>query len=153
MRAARAAQLVAVAALLGCTAFEAAVALGAIDIGTQPGEGPAGGGPVLVVALLALFLSGGLLASGITSAISPLLPPAAAAFVAVRFFTYDPYYAPTLRRMSDQGLVSPVWVAALAVGSIVVAVALRRSASAGRPLAVVLLVLAALTALVEGAGH
>ena len=103
-------------------------------------------------ALLALA-AGGLLAAGIRSAVSPFLPLAAVAFVVARFLTYDPYYAPTLRRMSDHGLVSPVWIAALGASALVAALLLRRRSRAGGPLAALLLLLAALTALGEGAGH
>jgi hypothetical protein len=153
MTAGRAALPSAVAALLGCAGYEAAVAAGAIDLGAQPGEGPTGGGLVLALALLALFAGGGLLAAGVRSAVAPLVPPAAVAFVLARFLTYDPYYAPTLRRMSDHGLVSPVWIAALGVSALVAALLLCRRSRGGGPLAAVLLLLAALTALGEGAGH
>jgi hypothetical protein len=53
--------------------------------------------------------------------------PAAAAFLVTRFYSYDPYYAPSLRRHSEVGNVAPVWVwlsaaAAVAVGALTVAV-------------------------------
>jgi len=153
MKAARLALPLAVATLVACAAYEVAVAAGGIAIGSQPGEGPAGGGLVLFLALLALFVGGALLVAGVPSAASPLVPIAALAFVTARFFTYDPYYAPTLRRMSDHGLVSPAWIVLLAASALVVGVTLRRRPGAGGPLAALLLLLVALTALGEGAGH
>lgn len=76
------------------------------------------------------------------------VPVAAAAFLAARFESYDPYYAPTLRRMSDGGLLSPWWVWFLCAAAIVVAVVPR-----GRSVAPAVLLLIACTALVAGVGH
>ena len=92
------------------------------------------------------------------------LPLAAAAFVAARFYTYDVYYLPTLRRMSDGGVVSAGWVygivvAAIVVGVIwtVVATVAEPAASAARrparALSVAVLIICAVTAFAEGTGH
>ena len=44
-----------------------------------------------------------------------LLAPSAAAFMAAHFFTYDAYYAPSLRRYSDGGAVPLGWVVFVAI--------------------------------------
>jgi hypothetical protein len=114
----------ALAVILAGTLYEALVALGVIHLGGEPGEGPVGAGAVLAAALLAMLV--GAIAvvwpsAAVTRAqLVALLAPAAGAFLVARFNTYDDYYLPTLRRASDQGLLSPELVyglAALAVGA------------------------------------
>jgi hypothetical protein len=82
-----------------------------------------------------------------------LLAPAAAAFVLARFYTYDPYYAPTLRRMSDDGLVADAWVYVLVGLALLAAVLVRLRPRAGLGATSLVMVLSAFTALAEGAGH
>src|SRR5438034_5743425 len=108
-------EILIVVVLVACAAYEMGVALGALSLGSAPGEGPPGGDAVLGVALLTLFLGGlvsvahrsGRFAPGAATA---LFGPTAVAFVATRFYSYDPYYAPNLRRMSDSGGISPTWI-------------------------------------------
>ena len=81
------------------------------------------------------------------------LAPVGAAFMTARFYTFDSYYLPTLRRMSDGGFVPALWIFAL-VGLTIIAVVvtyLRRGP--GLRLAAALLVVCAITTLYEGAGH
>ena len=117
---------------------------GAIPLGHVSGEGPAGGGVVLglaVAAMLAGCLGGA------------ALPALGAAFVVARFYTYDPYYLPTLRRMSDGGLFSPAWIFGLAAAALATSLLTAIRPRAGRPIAVVVLLACVFTALFESAGH
>jgi hypothetical protein len=134
----RAAPAAVVAVLVGAACYEASVALRLLDVGPQPGQGPPSGGVVLVLALAALVAG---------------LAPAAAALVVARFFSFDPYYAPTLRRMSDGGAVSPAWVAFVAAAALAAGVALRTGRRSGAFLSAAVLVLSFATAVFEGAGH
>jgi hypothetical protein len=82
-----------------------------------------------------------------------LLAPAGAAFVVARFYTYDPYYAPTLRRMSEDGFVAGWWVFALVSMSLLAGVLATARTRLGMTACLVVLVLSALTAIAEGGGH
>jgi hypothetical protein len=114
--------LAVVAVLVAATAYEAAVALGVIGIGSLPGEGPPGSeivrGVSAVALLAAALLAAGLLALGpLAPPVSALLAPAAAAFMVAHYYSFDPYYASSLIRYSS-GVISPVLIftaAALAV--------------------------------------
>jgi hypothetical protein len=144
--------LVAVLAAAAC--YEAAVALGLLDVGPLPGQGPPGEEAVLLPALAALLVGTGLVIVASARPLAWLLAPAAAALVVARFFSFDPYYAPVLRRMSDGGAVSPAWVAFLAAAALtaggLLRIGLRRS---GAFLSAAILVLSFATVLFEGAGH
>jgi hypothetical protein len=79
-----------------------------------------------------------------------LLAPAAAAFAVARFYAYDPYFSPTLRRYSQDGAVEPAWLLGLTAGSIAVGVLSWRMPRVGGPAtAVVLVLLAGTTALMS----
>jgi len=70
-----------------------------------------------------------------------------------RFYSYDPYYAPTLRRMSDGGAVAGGWIAVIVAATLVAGILVRRwprAASAGTAAGVWAI---ALTAAVTGLGH
>jgi hypothetical protein len=70
-----------------------------------------------------------------------------------RFYSYDPYYLPALRRISDQGEVAPPVIYALvAVTAAVFVLSLLRPRVGLRAAAALLLVSMAVSAL-EGAGH
>jgi hypothetical protein len=147
------------AVLAAATAYEAAVGLGWLAVGPEPGEAPPGNGLVLGAAVLALVAGAGLC---LVHAWAPLpqldasgslLAPAAGAFALARFYTYDPYYAPTLRRMSDDGLVADSWVYMLIGLALLAAVLVRIRPRAGLGATSLVLVLSAFTALAEGAGH
>ncbi|HEY7003024.1 MAG TPA: hypothetical protein VH281_01980 [Gaiellaceae bacterium] len=148
------------AALLSCygliamaTCYEALLAIGVIDLGSQPGEGPAGEGAVLAVVILALLIGLVFLLLAPRGSATAFVPLAAALFLVARFHTFDPYYLPTLRRMSDQGLVSPALVYALVALGICSALLARGHPSAVRALAVPVVLGSAFLALVAGAGH
>jgi len=145
--------LAALIALFTATVYEALVALGAIDLGSQPGDGPLGEGWVRLIALLAMLAGGAMVAVAPKSRHAALVAPATAAFLLARFYTFDPYYLPTLRRISDQGLLSPVLVylvVALAVG---VALLSGRWPAVTRYLGPPIVLAAALLAFFAGGGH
>jgi hypothetical protein len=70
-----------------------------------------------------------------------------------RYYSFDPYYAPALRRMSDGGVVAPLWVYAVTAVTIpcVAALVLRPREAAG-PAAFAVLACAA-TVFFAAAGH
>ena len=89
---------------MAASAYELALALGAGSLGPLPGDDVAGAGVVFVIGLLAM-LACAVLAPSDSSRPLPaaLFTPAAAAFVVAFFYTYDPYYAPALRRYAEGG--------------------------------------------------
>jgi hypothetical protein len=142
-----------VAVLLGAACYEAAVALGALDVGPLPGDGPPGSGVVIGAAWVALVLAAGLVAVSPQRPLVWLLAPAAAALVVARFYSYDPYYAPARRRMSDGGAVDGSWVALLCVAAVFAAAAVPTRPRVGRVATVTVLLLSFATVAFEGAGH
>jgi hypothetical protein len=106
--------------LVAAAAYELALALGAGSVGPDPGDDVAGSTFVHVVALLAMVAGAGLAPLSATRPWpAALLAPAAAAYLVAFYFTYDPYFAPTLRRYSE-GNVGGQWivvVVAVAVGN------------------------------------
>jgi uncharacterized membrane protein YbaN (DUF454 family) len=48
--------------------------------------------------------------------------PSAAAFALARFYAYDSYYSPTLRRYADGGTVQPAWMYLLVAAAVVAGV-------------------------------
>jgi hypothetical protein len=83
----------------------------------------------------------------------PLVAPAAAAFVVARFYSFDDYYLPTLRRMSDGGLVPGKWIVGLVVIALLAAVATKIRPRIGIAMTSFVLFMSALTAGAEGIGH
>ena len=142
--------------LLGATLYETLVALQVIELGSQPGDGPPDEQTVALVAVLAMLVAAGL---GVLAAVGahvpfvPLLAPAAAAFLVARFYTFDPYYLPDLRRFSEDGMLPPALVygvVALAVGAALLTLANRRL---GAALSVPVILACALFAQVVVGGH
>jgi hypothetical protein len=78
---------------------------------------------------------------------------ATVAFLLARYLSYDPYYAPSLRRMSDGGLVSPEWVAFVCVAAAATAATARRGPRLATAVIALLMWTSALTALAMGLGH
>lgn len=143
-------------------AYELLVALGVIGLGPRPGDAPAGATAIVPLALLALLLAGGLLLAAAVGGrrwngwgrlAVPAAGAAASAFLVARFYSYDPYYAPYLRRMSEEGLVAGRLIAFLVAATLVSGLLVRRwprAASAGTAVGVWAI---ALTAAVAGLGH
>jgi len=150
----------ALAVLLVAAGYEIALAVGAISPGALPGQAPAGSGTVILATLFAMLVGAGTCL--IVLALQPLpaalpaivgLAPAAAAFVAARFYTYDPYYLPTLRRISDNGAVPEVWIYGLLIASLAAAVCAKTRPAYGLPMTSLVLVLCAFTTIFQAAGH
>jgi uncharacterized membrane protein YbaN (DUF454 family) len=142
-----------IAVLGAAAAFELALALGAGSLGSAPGEGVPGEDTVAAVALLGM-LAGVFLASVLTeSGTAAGLAPAAAAFVTARFFTYDPYYAPTLRRYSDGGAVPAWWIFTVIALALFVATVSLRARRVGAACTALTLLLCIVTAAFTGTGH
>jgi hypothetical protein len=150
---------VVVGILVVATWYEAAVALGMLSLGPSPGEGPRGETLFFAAAFLALFFSGLLLVAcslrrtPTRLAPVPLVSLTAVSFVVARYSSYDPYYAPSLRRMSDGGIVSGGWIVFLVGLALVAAWSTYRDRRLGMILTSAVCWLSALTGLVSGAGH
>ncbi len=140
--------------LVVAAAYELALALGAGSLGPEPGEGVAGSGVVQAVALIAMLAAAVIvLFHGVRPWPAALFAPAAAAFFVAFYFTYDPYYAPTLRRYCDGGAVAGRWIAVVAAVAVADGVLTRLQPPMGRVVtsAVVLVVL--VTTVFAGDGH
>jgi hypothetical protein len=145
------------AALALSALYEALVALGVIELGRLPGDGPPGEGIVLAVGMLAM-LAGVAVLPALVGTASPardaaFLVAAALAFLVARYLSFDPYYLPTLRRMSDDGLVPPVWVVLLVAFGLGALLATRARPRLGLGISTGVLLLAAPTAFLMATGH
>jgi hypothetical protein len=142
-----------VAALVAAAAYELALALGAGSLGPDPGDGVAGSGVVQVVALLAM-LAGAVLGPFPTLRPWPaaLFAPAAAAYLVAFYFTYDPYFAPNLRRYSE-GSVGGRWIVVVAVVALADGVLTRLQPRLGSVMTSVVLLVLLVTTVLAGDGH
>jgi len=106
---------------VAATSYEVLNAVGVLTPGPDPGEAPPGEGIVVLAGSLALVAGAVASFAFVLSQPRPaerLVPPlvlAGAGFALARFYAYVPYYAPTLRRASEGGLISGWWMAALVV--------------------------------------
>ena len=152
----RLAVFVTLGVLVCATAYETLVAIGLVELGSAPGEGPPGEGTVALVAVLSMLVAAGLAlfaARGARVSFVALLPPAAAAFLVARFYGFDPYFAPELRRYSEDGMLPPelvFGVVALALAAAALTPIHRR---AGAALSVFAILTCALFAQVLVGGH
>jgi hypothetical protein len=145
----------AVGVLLAAAAFELALALGAGSIGSQPGDSAPGEGIVGPVAIVALFVGVIVAVRGTRNAERAVsaLAPAAGLFVTATDYTYDPYYAPTLRRYADGGAVPVSWIFTLLAISFVVGAFTWRRPRAGAGITALSLLVWAVTLVAAGDGH
>lgn len=143
-------------------AYEAAMAAGVVTVGPRPGEMPAADTPIVVGAIWALAGAGAVLLAGclsrpvrdaLATRLLALLNPAAICFVVARYYSYDPYYAPDLLRMSQGGIVPGWWVVSLVALAAGAMATLRRDTRVGMLLTAAVTWLAAITALAAGLGH
>ena len=104
------------------------------------------GGPLFVAAAFTRFADG--LRPGV-----PFVALATGAVVVARFLSYDPYYAPYLRRMSDGGILPGWWIVVLAGAAVGAAVLSRRDLRMGLVLTGTVMFLAGPTIFVAGLGH
>jgi hypothetical protein len=142
--------------LFAAAAYEAAVALEWISMGSQSGDEATGQGVVSIAALVALLT--GIVATVVSRRIlrrwpATLVPVAAAGYVVAHYYAFDSYYLPSLRRFSDGGAVPSAWVYGVVVAAVVVAVAIRRRPSTAPVLTPLVLLVCAVTVLAEGTGH
>jgi hypothetical protein len=143
--------------LIGAAAYEAAVALEWIPLGTEPGEGAKYEGLVLAsaaIAMLAGVVVSLLLAARRRRSFSAVFYAlAAAALMVAHSYTFDPYYLPTLTRYSASGSFSPAWVFSLAIaGALASLLAFVRPLFGSMATAVVV-PLCLFTILFSGFGH
>ena len=146
------------ALLTVATFYEALVAFEFIELGSLPGEGPRGHTLAGFAAALGILAGAALAAALATRSPEPrslatLLAPMAAAYLVTYFYTFDPYYLPTLIRYADRDFVSPAFVFALAAlsgGAGLLVVARPRL---GLALSSPLILLCGVTALWSGVGH
>jgi hypothetical protein len=82
-----------------------------------------------------------------------LFAPAAAAFVTTRFYTYDPYYLPSLRRYSDDGAATAEWILGMLAASLIVGASVRLLPRAGSLATTFILPWLLITSLLASAGH
>jgi len=108
--------------LLAAAAYEAAVALKWIPLGTQPGEDARFEGLVMASALLALLAGIAIAlvraARDRRSILAALFVVAAVALMVAHYYTFDTYYLPTLTRYSESGSFSPTWIYGVAVACV-----------------------------------
>jgi hypothetical protein len=118
--------------LVAAAAYELALALGAGSVGPEPGDEVAGSTVVQPIALLAMVAAAGLAPlPGLRPWPAALYAPVAAAYLVAFYFTYDPYFAPTLRRYSE-GDVAGRWIVVVAVVAVANGVLTRLQPRIGR---------------------
>jgi hypothetical protein len=144
--------------LVIATGYELAFALGLLPLGRLPGKGPEGSNVAVVAGLLAM-VSGAVLSfvvpssSRLTRGLAGLLAPAGAAFITARFYTFDPYYLPTMRRISEGGVISPAWIFGLVAAAVVAGVCAWLWPPLGSRLTGIVLILCIVTTFLQAAGH
>jgi hypothetical protein len=122
--------------------------------GRAPGEGIAGEETVAGLAYITMLVGAAAAAAAMWRPWAvALFAPAAAAFMVTRFYTYDPYYLPTLRRYSDGGAVSPGWIFTMLGVSIAVGTLTRLRPRAGGIATALLLLLLLFTSGIASDGH
>jgi hypothetical protein len=117
--------------LFAAAAYEAAVAIEWISMGSVPGQDAPGQAEVTIAAL----------------------PLAAASYLLAHYYAFDSYYLPSLRRFSDSGSVSSARVYGVVVAAVLVALAITRRPSVAPVLTPILLLICAGTVVAEGVGH
>jgi hypothetical protein len=145
-----------VVVLLAAAAYEAAVALEWISMGSQPGDDAPGQGVVTIAAFLALLT--GIVATLVSRRIlrrwpASLVPIAAAAYMVAQYYTFDSYYLPSRTRFSDTASISSLWVYGVVVAAVLVALAIRRRPSVAPVLTPILLLICGGTVVAQGFGH
>jgi hypothetical protein len=82
-----------------------------------------------------------------------LFAPAGAAFVATRFYMYDPYYLPSLRRFSDDGSGETTWILGLLAAALVLCFLTRLMPRVGSIATAPFLFVLVMASLLASAGH
>jgi hypothetical protein len=140
--------------LLAASAYELALGLGWLSMGSQPGQEAKGQSAVTIAAFLALLIGMGsaVVSRGAHWWPQLLVPVAAASYMTAHYYAFDPYYLPSLRRFST-GIISPIWLYGVVVAAVVVALAIRRRPNVAPPLTPLVLFVCACTVFAEGLGH
>jgi hypothetical protein len=145
--------------LFAAAAYELALALGLVGSysGRVPGQDVEGEETVATVAYL-IMLVGSVVA--FVHALYPRVPwavalfaPAAAAFMTTRFYTYDPYYLPSLQRYSESTGAWAYWLLGMLAAALVVGVKTRRKPRVGSIATGCILPLLWITSLWVSTGH
>lgn len=145
--------------LFAAAAYEVAVALEWISLGSTPGDDAPGQAVVTIAAFLALGVGMGL---GIVGALGRgrvsgrpafLIPVAAAAYLLGHYYAFDSYYLPTLRRFSDDGSIAARWVYGSAGLALVVAGLIAVTPRIGLALVPFVLLLCGIFVVGAGIGH
>ena len=145
--------------LFAAAAYEVAVALEWISLGSSPGDDAPGQAVVTIAAFLALGVGMGL---GIVGASQRgrasrwpafLIPVAAVAYLIGHYYAFDSYYLPTLRRFSDNGSIAARWVYGLAGLALVIAGLVAVTPRVGLALLPFVLLLCGLFVVGGGIGH
>jgi hypothetical protein len=150
---------VALAVLGVATVYGAAVALGVISIGDEPGEDAVGAGAVRLAGVLALLVGGVVAATSVrvpeslTRTLRLLLPLAGASVVVATAYGFDAYFAPDEIRYVDRTFPSTAWLAVVVVGATAAAVLTRIDARVGLAGTTLVLLVCLFTLLFTGAGH
>lgn len=138
--------------------YQVLFALKVIEPGVLPGQNPPQHGFALTSGLLGILL--GTVACGILAMVAArgvilgaVLAPAAAAFLAARHFTFDSYYLPSLRRISEHNFIPEPWIALLVLAALAAGWTTMRNAALGYVLTGGVLILCAMTAVFQQAGH
>ena len=136
--------------LLSGAFYEALVALEVLPIGDEPGEGARGSDLVLVAAMLAYLTAAVICVAHAVAARSEARPvwialaPVGAVYLVARWYTFDPYYLPTLRRYAD-GEIHGWWIAVVSLAAVSVASLTLRLPRGGAVWSSVVLLVTALT--------
>lgn len=144
--------------LAAAIVYETTVALRVVELGSLPGEGPPGAGAMGLVAALGL-LAAALLSAALVAArrdppaLSALLALAAGAYLLASFYSFDPYYLPSLIRYSERDFIPSAIVFVLVGLSLTAGLVTLRRRRAGLALSVPLTLACALTAWWSGIGH
>jgi hypothetical protein len=88
-----------------------------------------------------------------TARVLPIAALATAAAVVARYLSYDPYYAPVRRRMSEGGVLPAWWIILVAGLAILAAARARHDPRTSLLIAAAAMVVAGPTILVAGLGH
>ncbi len=148
--------LAVVLVLFAAAAYEAAVALEWISMGSRSGQEAPGQAAVTIAAFLALLT--GVVATVLSRRIlhrwpALLIPVAAAAYMMAHYYAFDSYYLPSRTRFSESSSVSNVWLYGVVVAAVIAALAIRRRPSVAPVLTPILLLVCAGTVIAEGFGH
>jgi hypothetical protein len=148
-----------VVVLLAAAAYEAAVALEWISLGSEPGDDAPGQAVVTLAAFVALAAGMGIGAVGalrrgrVRGWPAMLIPVAAAAYLVVHYYAFDSYYLPTLRRFSDDGSIGAAWIYGVAACAVGVAAVIVLTPRIGLALLPFVLLVVGVSVIGQGIGH